>query len=136
MAALMQEPIDQHQRPRGSTRQRLSAHLRSVMKTFSSPRGRQITMMLASAEEESEISKAFRNQVILHSREFGRKLLDQAIADGEVHATVDVEAALDALYGPLFFRLLVGHLEIGDSLANTLVEMLFSGIAQDEPHSR
>ena len=93
-------------------------------------------MMLASAEEESEISKAFRNHVILHSREFGRKLLDQAIADGEVHATVDVEAALDALYGPLFFRLLVGHLEIGDSLANTLVEMLFSGIAQEERHSR
>ena len=129
MAALMQEPADEHQRSRGSTKQRLSAHLRGVMQTFSSPRGRQITMMLASAEEESEISKAFRNQVILHSREFGRRLLDQAIVDGEVYAAVDIEAALDVLYGPLFFRLLVGHLEIDDALADTLVEMLFGGIA-------
>lgn len=132
MASLMLEPVSQDQRMRGSAKRRLAAHLGGVMKTFSTPRGRQITMMLASAEEESEISKAFRNQVILQSREFGRTLLDQAISDGEVRKGIDLEATLDALYGPLFFRLLVGHLKVEEGLANALVELLFSGISQPE----
>ena len=130
MAALMAESVQDERRHRGSAKKRLAAHLNDVVKTFSTPRGRQITIMLASAEEESEISKAFRNQVILQSRDFGRDLLKQAIADGEVRSTVNVDAAVDALYGPIFFRLLLGHSSINDNLAETLVDMLFGGISE------
>ncbi len=135
MAALMQEPVDPFRSPGGSAKQRLQAHLKSVLKTFSTSRGRQITLTLASAEQESELAKAFRNQVILQSRAFGHKLIEQAIAEGAVNPAVDIEAALDALYGPIFFRLLVGHLQVDESLAGTLVDMLFSGIEPSGKHS-
>ena len=129
MAAFMAQPEEEFKIPKGSARELLQAHLRSVIKTFSSPRGRQITLTMASAEQESELAKAFRNQVILKSREAGRKLLEQAIASDSVKTVFDIEAALDMLYGPLFFRLLTGHQPLTPSLANHLVETLFDGIA-------
>ncbi len=129
MAAFMAQPEEEFKLPKGSWKELLQAHLSSVIKTFSSSRGRQITLTMASAEQESELAKAFRNQVILKSREAGRKLLEQAIASGSVKSTFDIEAVLDMLYGPLFFRLLTGHQPLNSSLANHLVETLFEGIA-------
>lgn len=83
---------------------------------------------MASAEQESEIAKAFRNQVIVQSRETGRKLLEHAMTSGSVEPTLDVETALDMLYGPVFFRLLAGHQALDASLADAIVETLFNGI--------
>jgi len=129
MAAFMAQPEDEFKSPKGSGMHRIRAHLRSVIKTFSTPRGRQITLTLASAEQESELGKAFRNQVILKSRETGRKLLEHAIESGSVTTSLDIETALDMLYGPVFFRLLVGHNKLNLELADTIVETLFDGIA-------
>lgn len=133
MAAFMAQPEAAFETPKGSARRRLQAHLRSVITTFSTPRGRQITLTMASAEQESELAKAFRNQIILKSRETGRTLLEQAIASGNVKATLDMETALDMLYGPLFFRLLTGHRPLNAALADHLIETLFDGIAMPDP---
>ena len=129
MAAFIAQPEEEFKIPKGSGRKLLEAHLSSVIKTFSTPRGRQITLTMASAEQESELAKAFRNQVILKSRETGRKLLEQAIASNSIKTSFDIEAALDILYGPLFFRLLTGHQPLNPALAKHLVEILFDGIA-------
>lgn len=131
MAAFMAQPVKAFDSPMGSARHRLQAHLRSVVRTFSTPRGRQITLTLASAEQESELVKAFRNQVILNSREVGRAILEEAIADGSVMSATPVETVLDMLYGPLFFRLLVGHTKLSDELAVQLVETVFKGIGKE-----
>jgi AcrR family transcriptional regulator len=132
MAAFIAQPEEEFATPRGSGRGRLRAHLRSVIKTFSTPRGRQITLTMASAEQESELAKAFRNQIILKSRETGRKLLAQAVLAGSVRPSLNIETALDMLYGPLFFRLLAGHKPLNATLADHLVETLFDGIAMPE----
>jgi len=129
MAAFMAQPQEEFNSPKGSGQKRLRAHLRSVIKTFSNRRGRQITLTLASAEQESELSKAFRNQVILKSRETGRALLEQGIESGDIRIEIDVESTLDMLYGPIFFRLLAGHQPITQKLADEIVETVFSGIA-------
>ena len=130
MAAFMAQPEEEFKTPKGSGRHRLKSHLRSVIKTFSTPRGRQITLTMASAEQESELAKAFRNQVILKSRETGRALLEQAIASGSVKTELEIEAILDMLYGPVFFRLLVGHKQLNAALSDQVVDLLFDGIAQ------
>ncbi len=132
MAAFIAQPEEAFATPKGSGRSRLRAHLRSVIKTFSTPRGRQITLTMASAEQESELAKAFRNQIILKSRETGRKLLEQAVMSGSVKPKLNIEVALDMLYGPLFFRLLAGHHPLSAALADQLVETLFDGIAMQE----
>ncbi|HZF80646.1 MAG TPA: TetR-like C-terminal domain-containing protein, partial [Rubrivivax sp.] len=72
--------------------------------------------------------KAFRNQVILKSREAGRRIIERAMLTLEVRADIALEAVLDMLYGPLFFRLLAGHQPLSPELAEQLVETLFDGV--------
>ncbi len=39
-------------------------------------------------------------------------LIERAVQGGEMRAAADVETVLDMVYGPLFFRLLAGHLPL------------------------
>lgn len=131
MAAFMAQPLAEAAPKRSSSaRGALRAHLRSVIDAFATPRGRQITLTMASADTESELAKAFRNQVILQSREAGRRLIEQAAASDQIRADTDVDTVLDMLYGPLFFRLLAGHRPLSPQLAGQLVDAMFDGIAK------
>lgn len=115
--------------PQGATLEdRLRGQLRALVAAFAATRGRQIALALAAADPNSEIAKAFRNQVILASREVGRGLILSAVALGEVPAPKVIEVTLDMLYGPLFYRLLAGHLpltaEFADQLARAAMTLL------------
>jgi AcrR family transcriptional regulator len=129
MAAFMAQPLTDAPVSRASSAQAvLRAHLRGVIEAFATQRGRQITLTMASADPESELAKAFRNQVILKSRETGRQLVQRAMVSLEIRPDIDIEAALDMLYGPLFFRLLTGHQPLVPKLADHLVATLFDGV--------
>jgi AcrR family transcriptional regulator len=113
-----------------SARAAIKAHLQSVIATFASNRGRQITLTMASADPESELAKAFRHQIILKSREAGRILIELGISSGEIEIKTSIETLLDMLYGPIFFRLLAGHLNLTTEFATQLADTLFDGIAK------
>ena len=130
MAAFMAQPDAAFAAPRARTaRAAWVAHLGAVIRTLATNRGRQITLTMASADPDSELAKAFRNQVILKSREAGRQLIALAVHSGEMRAQADVETVLDMVYGPLFFRLLAGHLPLAPEFAAQLVDTVFDGVA-------
>jgi AcrR family transcriptional regulator len=111
-----------------SARFALKSHLASVTRAFATNRGRQITLTMASADPESELSKAFRSQIILKGREVGRRLLEVAVTSGEIQLKNSIETVLDMIYGPLYFRLLVGHLALTDDFSSQLVDTVFDGV--------
>jgi AcrR family transcriptional regulator len=106
----------------------LRLQLRRVVENLATRRGRQLAQMVAAAEPDGEIAKAFRHQVILKSRNEGRELLGRAVAAGQVRADIEVEVALDMIYGPLFYRLLVGHAPLDSSFADQLLTTVQSGL--------
>ena len=77
--------------------------------------------MIAASQGETELAKAFRNQFIAASRADGRALLERAIAAGELRADLDLEVTLDLVYGPLYYRLLVGHAPLDRRFTDALL---------------
>jgi AcrR family transcriptional regulator len=121
MAALV-PPIEIAGVPEGQTgKARLMLQLETLIETFATTRGRQIALTLASADPESEYTRAFRNRVLLTSREIGRKIIQSAVAASELAAPADLEAVLDMIYGPIFYRLLMGHMPLNKGLASAIV---------------
>lgn len=120
MAALMADPEVQTDKVRGALEGGLRAQLRALVTAFATTRGRQIAMTLAASDPESEMTKAFRNRVILSSRETGRRLIGEAVAGGEIEAPAEIETVLDMIYAPVFYRLLVGHLPLDMPFADSL----------------
>jgi AcrR family transcriptional regulator len=129
MAALMEPGA----LPRGAARSRsplqaLRKQLNSMVSTFASPTGRNVASLIAVAAEETELSKAFRNHFVLARREEGRQWLEHAKQLGEVRSDCDVDAALDAIYGALFLRLLLGHAPLDTRFVARLMDVAVRGV--------
>jgi AcrR family transcriptional regulator len=133
MAALMEGEADEAPRSmRTSAIQALRHQLRTIAERFSTPMGRHVTTMIAASDTETELSKAFRNHFVLARRTEGRALLERAIRDGEVRRGLDVEVALDLLYGPLFFRLLIGHAQLDVRFMDQVLAHALRGLGRPE----
>lgn len=130
MAALMARMPDQPDvKASQSALADLRTHVRGLIARFATTRGRQTALMLATAERDSEMFKAFRNQVVMAGREEGRAILERAVEIGEVKSDMPLETALDLVYGPIFFRLLTVHAPLTQDFADEVVGTLTSGIS-------
>lgn len=106
----------------------LRAQLHAIARRFATSTGRHVTSMLASADPESELSRAFRNHFVLARRSEGKAWLERAVSDGELRRDLDLEASLDLLYGPLFFRLLMGHAPLDERFVDSVLDGALEGL--------
>jgi hypothetical protein len=70
----------------------------------------------------------FRNRFIMKSREAGRTLLARALAQNAIRSDADLDVALDLLYAPLFFRLLIGHGPLDRAFTDRLLDLALAGL--------
>ena len=110
----------------------LRRQLRGIAAAFASPAGRSTAAMIAAAQNDSELANVFRNRFILRGRETGRALLTRAIAEGAIRADADLEVALDLIYAPLFFRLLIGHGPLDAEFTDTLLDQALEGLSRGD----
>lgn len=106
----------------------LRRQLRKVTSVFATRAGRNTAMMIAAAQNDSELAKVFRNHFILKSREEGRMLLTAAVDARELRKDIDIEAALDLIYAPLYFRLLIGHGPLDAAFTDSVLDMALAGL--------
>jgi AcrR family transcriptional regulator len=107
----------------------LRAQLHRIALRFASPVGRHATSLIAAADPESEIAKAFRNHFVLAQRSEGRALLMRAMQEQHLRPELDVEVALDLFYGPIIFRLLLGHARLDSAFVDRLFDDVLRGLA-------
>ena len=100
----------------------LRAQLHAVADAFAAPTGRSVAAMVAAAQSETELAKAFRNEFIARNRDATRLLLERCIEDGLIAPPADMELALDLVFGPLFYRLLMGHAPITRGFVDQLLD--------------
>jgi AcrR family transcriptional regulator len=100
----------------------LRAQLHAVADAFAAPAGRSVAAMVAAAQSETELAKAFRNEFIARNRDAARLMLERCIAEGIVVPPADIDLALDLVFGPLFYRLLMGHAPITRSFVDQLLD--------------
>ncbi len=113
----------------GDIRADFEAHLRTVIRLFNSPTGQIVREMLAEAQSDSSIAAEFRERFWQPRRELSQRRLERGIELGLVRSDIDHEIVLDAIYGPLWTRLLIGHLPLTSSHAAKITGALWPGIA-------
>lgn len=84
--------------------------------------------MVALAQSDPEIREALDTRWLRPRRAIVERLLRDAVERGELRADLAVPAAMDQLFGPLYYRLLFGHEPLSDGLAATLVSQVLAGI--------
>ena len=99
----------------------LRAQLHALADAFAAPTGRSIAAMVAAAQSETELAKAFRNEFITRNRDAARVLLERCVQVKLVVPPDDIDLVLDLIFGPLFYRLLMGHAPITRGFVDQLL---------------
>lgn len=122
---LEQTPFPSTEDPRADFR----SHLRQVVVLFSSPSGAVIRELVGGAQSDPELAQQFLDRFWAPRRVLSRARLDAAIRAGDVRPGLDAESVLDALYAPLWLRLLLGHRPLRKADADRIVDAVWSGIS-------
>jgi AcrR family transcriptional regulator len=107
----------------------MEALLESIITRLNTKRGHQMALMLASAEPDGELFKAFANRVILKGRQDGLEILQRQMALGQIRADTNLAAVLDMIFGAIMLRLLLRHEALDIGLARESLAALLDGIA-------
>ena len=96
------------------------------------PSARILTALLAEAQNDPEFGQAYRAHFVEPRRDQARAVFSRAIARGEIPDGVDVEVAIDLLWGPLYHRLFHGHAPLNEHFARRSVDTVLTGILPRE----
>jgi AcrR family transcriptional regulator len=95
-------------------------------------RRRQFGRVLASLINEAQSNPCFAADYHRHYLEPRREPMQAAFARaidrGEAPARLNIDVALDLVYGPLYHRLLQGHVPLTDRFAQQVVDIALNGI--------
>ena len=80
--------------------ERLRLQMQTTAKAQRGKVGALVRALLAEAQFDRELAKAFRDNWALPRRRLVHEILEDAIRQGGVRPDIDMEAAIDAFYGP------------------------------------
>jgi AcrR family transcriptional regulator len=106
----------------------IEALVESIIMRLNTKRGRFMALMLASAEPDGELFKAFANRVILKGRMDGLEILQAQISEGKLKPDADLPLVLDMIFGALMLRLLLRHEPLDITLARNALGVILDGI--------
>jgi AcrR family transcriptional regulator len=113
----------------GSALSNLRTHLLNAVGFLSGPSSGLLAGVIADAQHDEELSEELRNHYLYARRSMTLELVKRAMVEGDVRQDVDAEVVLDLLIGPLYYRLLFGHLPVDEAFMATIVDTLLRGIS-------
>jgi AcrR family transcriptional regulator len=113
----------------GSVIEDFRQQMQKIVKLMNSPRGKVLASVIGCGQADEELIVAFRENWLIPRRKDAQQIFQRGVKRGELRADVDTEVAIDALYSPLFYRLLLKHQPLTDKLVNELVDVVINGLA-------
>jgi AcrR family transcriptional regulator len=112
----------------GSVRSDLCQVLQQLFVTLNTSAGLAMTSLIAEAQLDSAFAITFREQFINSCRDTIRAVLQRGIEQGELRANLDLDLVIDAIYSPVWYRLLLKNAPLNESFAEAIVDLLLTGI--------
>jgi AcrR family transcriptional regulator len=113
---------------------RLQLNLQATF--FRSARGNLIRSLVAEAQSDPELAAAFRDRWLAPRREEVRQMLRQAMKEGSLRKDLDLETAIDLLYGSFYYRLLLGTGHFDEKFIESTYQQFLRGHRVPEDVSR
>ncbi len=115
----------------GDLRQDIRLQLRNFIKLLTGRRGRIFKAFIAAAQSDPEVAQTFE-AVWRHPRRATAKIALERYRGNALREDADTDVIMDALYGPVYYRLLVGRGPLSERYADSISDMVLEGIVN--PH--
>lgn len=110
----------------------LAQQMGKLVEVFRGDVGRIVAQIIAEGQCDSEALESFRDRFLTPRREAARHIILGGIKSGEFDMDLDPDLAMDILYGPIYYRLLVGHQPLTLRLVEQLTEQVILGWQNDD----
>jgi AcrR family transcriptional regulator len=114
----------------GSAQKDFTEQVKSLIVFYTTAAGRAFCQFIAEGQSDPAFLALFRERFLKSRRDDVSIIWQRGVARGEIRPDVDSEIVLDLIYGPIIYRLLVGHGPLNAKEAKTLVSAVFAGIGK------
>jgi AcrR family transcriptional regulator len=115
----------------GSLREDLRTLARDGCESFSNEGGALMRALIGEVQRNPDLAAAVRERVIAHRTDNVRRMIDAAVARGEITAPVDPDLAMEMIVGPFIFRRLVSGEPLDERFADHLVQLALRLLGAD-----
>lgn len=102
----------------------LRTHVHRAAAIYRGRAGQLLRELIALGQEDSETSRVLRTEFVAPRYGAAIRLLRRAQDAGELAADADIEVLVDALWGPIFHRLLVSRMPIDRAYIERLLALV------------
>jgi AcrR family transcriptional regulator len=107
--------------------------MRSMAKVFRGKDGALVKALVAEAQLCPEFAIIFRDRWTLPRRKLALGILKEAVRGGELRPNLDLEATIDLLYAPLYYRLQMVTGPLSDTYIDIIFEHTIIGLRPTRP---
>jgi AcrR family transcriptional regulator len=118
-AEVLVPPVD-----RGTVEADLLTFLEATFAAATPTMTRMLTGLMAQATLDPTFAAVFSDRFLAARRDTLRALLERGVARGELPAGTDLDLRVDAVYGLLWYRLLLGHHPLDSTTARELTDLV------------
>ncbi len=112
----------------GSVVEDFREQMQKLVKLMNSPRGEVLANVIGCGQADRELIAVYLENWLTPRREDAKRIFQRGVDRGELREGIDPEVAIDALYSPLFYRLLLKHQPLTDEFVDELVDLVMEGI--------
>ena len=102
--------------------------MQALAELYSGPTGRFVREMIGSSQSDPAMRRSFYEKFLVPRREAARNVFRRGQAAGEFLAAIDADAAIDALYSPIYYRLLATDAPIDRNAIDGIADIVFQGL--------
>ncbi len=107
--------------------ERLRLQMQTTAKAFRGRVGALVKALMAESQFDADLAQAFRENWTLPRRKLVSDILTKAIEQGGVRPDIDLEAAIDLFYAPIYYRLQPGTGPISEAFVDYIYEQAMEG---------
>lgn len=112
----------------GSPRDDHLQQMRALAALYRGPTGRLVRQMIGAGQHDEAMREAFVSGFLEPRREQARRVFVRGVAAGEFVTSLDPDVAIDALYAPIYYRLLVSGGAIDDAFLTSHADLVMRGL--------
>jgi AcrR family transcriptional regulator len=112
----------------GDARSDLTEQVRRVAAFYASPAGTMLTQLLGATATDPAAARQLRDRFLAGRWAQTEVMWERAVARGEVRADITPDVAIDVLFSPIIYRLLVRHAPIDPRAATAIADAVLGGL--------
>jgi AcrR family transcriptional regulator len=116
----------------GSARDDITTQIHKVVKAYRGKPGRIAREMIGLGQFDQGTMRLFVEGYLEPRRLAAKAALQRGIAQREFRCTIDLDIVVDALYGPIFHRLVCAHAEINAPFVEAHVALVLDSISNSK----